>query len=144
MATPIKDFEFDKQLITEILTLTLKDIFKEKKQKITALFEDYKDYMSEVHVKENKKTIFSIRVPIILEIKELDKELKIEVTCTDRFDKNLLDMANSGVVNIRKEHRLMLNNRYKASFTDKQDLYIEPHSRLDIFYKKALEISTNG
>lgn len=139
-----KEFSFDDKFVTDVLKLTLKDIFREKKERITALFEDYKDYMSEVYIRENKKIVFSIRVPITLEIKELEKELKIEVTCADAFDKTLIDMANSGVVNIRKEHRLMLNNRYKSSFTDKQDLYIEPHSRLDIFYKKALEISTNG
>jgi hypothetical protein len=138
------EFSFDDKFVTDVLKLTLKDIFKEKKEKITALFEDYKDYMSEVYIRENKKVVFSVRVPVMLEITELEKELKIEVTCADKFDKTLLDMANSGVVNIRKEHRIMLNNRYKSTFTDKQDLYMEPHSRLDIFYKKALEISTNG
>ena len=139
-----KEFSFDEKFVTDVLKLTLKDIFKEKKEKITALFEDYKNYMSEVFIRENKKIVFAIRVPVALEIKELDKELKIEVTCENQFDKTLLDMANSGVVNIRQAHKEALNNRYKSTFTEKQDLYIEPHSRLDIFYKKALEISTNG
>lgn len=134
---------FDERVVSEILQVVLDEIYKDKTKQLTDFFEQYKADLSEINFWLDKKIISTINIPLFLTIDKTQKILTVKVHCNNKFDNMLLEMANSGVISIRKAHIALINKLYDAKLSDKQDLYMEPNSRLDIFYKKCIEISTN-
>lgn len=142
MKTVILDSNLD-NIYKNITEVTLDRILKNKKEKIEKLFTDYRPFLSRVSIRSEKKVEKILLVPIKLNIDFLNDKLTVEVYCDRHIDSLLLEMSNIGVVSIREEHKKLINERYKTNFPKELQLYVEPTSRLDIFYKKALDLTLN-
>lgn len=142
MKTVILDSNLD-NIYKNITEVTLDRILKNKKEKIEKLFTDYRPFLSRVSIRSEKKVEKILLVPIKLNIDFLNDKLTVEVYCDRYIDSLLLEMSNIGVVSIREEHKKLINERYKTNFPKELQLYVEPTSRLDIFYKKALDLTLN-
>lgn len=135
-----KDFELNKLALEEFFN----DIVKDQQEQIQNLFNEYKEFLSKISFYSDNKIIATINIPIDIEFIKEKEKLRCQVYCKRILDNMLLEMSNSGVVNIRKEHRRLINVIYGTKFSDKQELYIEPTTRLDIFYKKVIDIVDNN
>ena len=107
------------------------------------LLEKHKNEKTKISLITEKKVEKILLVPIKLNIDFLNDKLTVEVYCDRYIDSLLLEMSNIGVVSIREEHKKLINERYKTNFPKELQLYVEPTSRLDIFYKKALDLTLN-
>jgi len=122
----------------------IKSNINETKVKIEEFFNDYKDDLCKLNIYKDNKFIKQIKLPIELSIIEPTKNnLIVQLYCSNQLDYLLLEIANSGVAFLREEFKRYLNSNYKTNFNKEDDLYVEPTYRVDIFYKKVLELSTN-
>jgi len=132
-------------VIRETSKELISDFKKDIKNKIEKFFQEYKNDLSKLNILKDKKLIKQINLPVELSIIEHgENNLVIQLYCIRPQDYLLLEIANSGVAILREEFKKFLNDNYKTKFTKKEELYVEPTYRVDIFYKKVLEMIRNS